>query len=396
MLKKKKQKEIEIQKKVKEEKIQKDSIIDYIDRTYGKGKIFKLPEKNLGYSPKDFIDTGSKCLNYLITGNYKCGAPRKKAIEFYGPESVGKTTLALHVAIEATKQKLKTLDCDAERGLNEYYAKKLGIDPAYFYYFNSDNGEESFTMTEDLIEKFPWDLYIYDSIGGMKCRAIMENGYDDQNMGNNAKLIGKAITRLSKYFSKYNIAAILINQVGSNIGGYGSPEETKGGKTLKYFLWCRLEIRAPRGDKVELKIKTISKGTLNDVIDEEEIKKDKKFKKKKEKKEKIKNKTIETGTILTVKSVKNKLFMPRRVTRVKINYGVGICKDFDLIEYLDMQNLVQRVGENKIIYNGKTVLNQKFIEKYHKDENFKKKIDDLIEEDSKKEKTIEEDMGFKD
>jgi len=382
-------------KKVKKETA-KDPILEYVNKAYGKGKIFKLPDKEDGYNPSDFIDTGSLCLNYLITGDYRCGIPRRKPIEIFGPESVGKTTLALHVAIEASKQKYRILDCDAERGLNEYYAKQLGIDNKLFYYFHSDNGEESFTITEDLIEKFHWDLYIYDSVGGMRSRAIMENGYDDQNMGSNARLMTKAVTRLSKYFFKYNIAPIFINQIGSKIGGYGNPEETKGGKTFKYFLWCRLEVRAPRGDKIEIKTKILNKGSLNDVINEEEISEHRKYKKKKEKEEKPKKKTIETGTIITVKSVKNKLFMPRRTCKIKIDYGKGIDKKFDLIEYLDMQGIVQRVGKSKIFYNDKNIMIESFFKKYNRDENFRKKISDLIEEDRKKQKVVTEDEKFTD
>jgi protein RecA len=389
-----KKKQIEVNKKIKEDK--EDSIIEYINKTYGDNKIFKLPEKNKEYNPKDFIPTGSKCLNYIISGSYKLGVPRRKAIELYGPESVGKTTLALHIALEATKQKYKVLDCDTERGLNEFYAKNLGIDNKLFYYYFAENGEESFTIAEDLLEKFPWDVFIYDSVGGMKCRAIMENGYDDSNMGNNAKLMGKAITRLSKYFNKYNIAPIFINQIGSTIGGYGNPDETKGGKTLKYYLWCRLEIRAPRGNKIEMKVKMLQKGTLDEVVDEETIKENKKFKKKKEKKEKVKSETVETGTIITVKSVKNKLFMPRRTCRIKIDYGYGIDKNFDLLEYMDMRNLVKRFGEHKIIYNEKSIMNDNFIKKYNNDIEFKNRIDNLIEEDSKKEHLIIDDKNFKD
>lgn len=369
-----------------------DSIIEYINETYGKGKIFKLPKKADEYDPKNFISSGSLCLNYIITGDYRCGFPRRKPVEIFGNESVGKSTLALHVAKEITRQKKMTLFCDAENGLNEFYAKQLGIDDKYFYYFLSDFGEESFEISDDLLNKFNFDLFIYDSIGGMKTRSVIEGDYDSKNMGDHAKLTGNAVTKLGKVLYKKNVAPIFINQLGvGNMSGYGSPIDTKGGKTLKFRLWVRLEILAPRADKVEQK----QKGNLDEII---EIKEEgKKPKTKKDKKnQKPKEDTIETGTIITVKTIKNKLFLPRKVCRMKVNYGRGFDKAFDFIEYLHMQKLAKRNGPSKIIYNEESMMNSTFIKKYKEDKEFKKEIRDKIEEHRKSIQIVTEDENFLD
>lgn len=380
-----------VSKKKKEKTEINDPIIKFIDKEYGTGKIFKLPGKDEGYDPKDFISTGSLCLNFIISGDYKCGIPRKKPIEIYGPESVGKTTVALHIALEASLRALKSLCCDQERGLNEFYARNLGIDRNYFYYFQPDFGEEGFEMTEKLLNKFPWDLYIYDSIGGMRTRAIMQGDWTEANMGSGARLMSKAIGRLGPAFRKYNIAPIFINQMRSKIGGYGNPEDTPGGKAVKFQEWVRLEIRAPRSGKVETKILTKGMRDLKDVIDSEEIKKIKESKKKKKK-----GKRIETGTIVNVKTIKNKLFMPRRTCRIKINYGVGFDRDFDLLEFLNMQEIINQKSKSKLIYDRKEVTNKKFLRMYKTDKGFKKEIVEIMEKKRKEIMLVTEDKNFAD
>ncbi|MCK5632270.1 hypothetical protein KAH94_00815 [bacterium] len=369
-----------------------DSIIEYINKTYGKGKIFKLPEKNDGYDLKDFISSGSMCLNYIMTGDYRCGFPRRRPVEIYGNESVCKTTLALTVAKNVSKNKLYSLFCDVERGLNEHYARQLNIDPEYFYYLLSNYGEESFTVSEDLLNKFNFDLFIYDSVGAMRPRSIVEGGYDEKKMGDQAKLMGNAIIKMGGLFYRKNIVPIFINQLGNKIGKYGNPNETKGGKTLKFQLWIRLEVTAPRDGKIEKEIKQKQKGTLDDVIDEKKIKE----KKKKGKKEKEKTDTVETGTIITIKTIKNKLFVPRRKCRLKLDYGKGFDRKFDFLEYLHMQNIAKRNGKSKIIWDEKSMLNSSFFNKYKEDKGFKKEIWERIEDNRKSLQVITEDEDFLD
>lgn len=379
-----------VKKTVKKE----DSVVEYVNKTYGKDRIFKLPKKADEYDPKNFISSGSLCLNYIITGDYRCGFPRKRPIEIFGNESVGKSTLALHVAKEAYRNKQMTLFCDVENGLNEFYAKKLGIGNEFFYYFISDFGEESFEMSDDLLKRFKFDLFIYDSIGGMRTRSVIEGGYDDKNIGDHAKLTGNAAIKLGKIFRKKNIAAIFINQLGvGNISGFGNPNDTKGGKTLKFQLWTRLEVVAPRSEKVEQK----QKGSLDDIIETKEEEKPKTKKDKKKKKPALD--TVETGTIITVKSIKNKLFLPRRICRMKVNYGRGFDKAFDLIEYLDMQKLAKRNGPSKIIYpvsSENSMMNTTFINKIKEDKEFKKEIKDAIEKHRKSIQIVTEDENFLD
>jgi len=373
-------------------KTKKQDPFEYIKKKYGEGKIFSLPEKNEGYNPKDFINSGSMCLNYIMTGDYRCGFPKNRPIELSGREGVCKSTLALTASKYATRNKKMVLYSDAENGLNEHYAKQLKINRDYFHFFISDNMEEAFEISEDLLSNFDYDMFVFDSIGGSRPKSYMEGDYSDKNIGSHAKLTGKGVLRLGKICIHKNTAMVLINQIGdSNFGGFGPTSDTKGGKTLKFQLWIRVELTAPRGGKVEEKIK--QKGTLDDVID---VEKNKEEDAEDGKKKKSISNTIETGTIIRAKTIKNKFFVPYRTCRLKLIYGKGFDKKFDFLEYLDMHGLAKRDGKKKIIYNKKGMLNSSFWKKYKEDDVFKKEIWEKIENHRKSLQMIEEDESFLD
>lgn len=339
-----------------------DEILDYIKDKYGTDRIFKLPPKASKYSPEDFVSFGLYSLNEIVTGDYRCGPPRKRIIEIFGPESVGKTTTALSVSKETANSKKKVLYCDVEHGLNQYYASQMKINPDYFYYIQPDCAEEAFTMSEDLLKKFNFDLYVLDSVGGLTPRTVLEGDYNESNMGKSARLMSKAVRRLAPLLSKRNTAAIFINQLSSKIGGYGLKEETAGGRKLKYYLWVRIEARTPRKGKI---LERIGKGKISDMVeateDEAEEAKDEKGTK------------SEVGILVNVKTVKNKLYSPQRFCKLKIIYGKGFDKEYDFLSYLDAKGII-KWGKKRLSYKGKAFATSAFIEKYHKDKTFKAQV----------------------
>jgi len=344
-----------------------DEIIEFVGDTYGDNKIFKLPSKLSSYTPNNFVSSGLYCLNEIVSGDYKCFAPRGKIIELYGPESVGKTTLALACSKEVANEKQRVLFCDAEHGLNPMYAAQMNINSEYFYFFQPEDGEEAFTMSEKLLQKFDFDLYVLDSVGGIIPKAMLEGKYSESSMGSTARLMAKAIKRLAPLLAKRNTAAIFVNQLSSKIGGYGNPEETQGGRKLKYYLWVRIECRAPRGGKI---IEKIAKGKIGDVQDESE-----------DKEEKENKSGNEIGTTVNIKTVKNKLYAPYRKCSLKIIYGKGFDKKYDFLLYLNAKGII-KWKKSRLNYKGKSYLVDKFLDKYKKDIKFKKQIRDEI--DSKK------------
>ena len=357
-------------RKKRKSKGQGDEILDYIKEKYGTDKIFKLPPKASKYQPEDFVSFGLYSLNEIVTGDYRCGPPRKRIVEIFGPESVGKTTTALSVSKETANNKQRVLYCDVEHGLNQYYASQMKINPEYFYYIQPDCAEEAFTMSEDLLKKFNFDLFVLDSVGGLTPRTVLEGNYDESNMGKSARLMSKAVRRLAPLLSKRNTAAIFINQLSSKIGGYGLKEDTAGGRKLKYYLWVRIEARTPRKGKI---LANLGRGRIGDVIEatDEEAKE---AKKKKEKDSKT-----EVGILVNVKTVKNKLYAPQRFCKLKIIYGKGFDKEYDFLSYLDAKAII-KWGNKRLNYNGKSYDTRVFIEKYHKDKTFKDQIQKEIKE----------------
>jgi len=351
----------EIDEKKKKSNKKKDDILEYSKKKFG-NYVFKLPDKNEKYSSLDFIHTGSYYLNYIITGDMMCGAPKGKMIEFFGSESVGKTSIALSISKHAAKNGARVLYGDFERGLNQYYASQMNIDPEYFYYFKPDFGEQGFDMAEELINKFNFDLFICDSVGGARTRSQMEGNYSKENMGVHSRLFGKVSTRFSKLADKKQFAFILINQLSSVIGQYGKTEDTKGGKSLKFFEWCRIQCKTLRANKIVSKVKT-----LDDVVEskEETVEDEEENKKEKE----------EVGILVNCKTVKNKLYIPQKTCQLKLLYGFGFDEVWDLANFLAIKGIVDSNKERtKLKYKKKAYNTVDFFELFEKNNSLKEEI----------------------
>lgn len=275
---------------------------------YGKKSIFRPNEKkSYKYDLKNFISTGSRCINDMLTGDRRCGIPIGHITEMYGPEGVGKSTLALHIAAEATMNKIKVGYVDAEHAMEEKYALDIGVDPKYFYLIQPNCGEQAFDMIQDLV-KAGFGLLVGDSVDAFVPRRIIEGDMEAQHMGVHARLMGKGIRKLLGKIKRSNTAVLFINQLRMNIGNYGNPETTTGGKALKFYAFIRMDVRAPRGGKIE--------------IEEKE-------------------KKVEKGILIKLKTVKNKVYLPFRRCEVNLFYGKGIDRNDDLIRYLDSKGIIK-------------------------------------------------------
>jgi len=288
------------------------SFEDIIKEKYGAGTVFKLSDTEVDkYNVENFFNTGSMNLNEIISGDHKCGIPKGRVIEIYGPEGVGKSTLALHISAEANKKGYEVAYQDTEHGLDINYALEIGVKPDLFYLAQPDVGEDAFELAHDFIRK-GIKLIIFDSVVSIVPRAEIEGSMDDKHMGAHARLMGQGLRKLIPALGKNKTTAIFINQVRMNIGNYGNPEVTPGGKALKFYSFIRLEIRAPRSGKI------VGKGTL-DFID----------------------KNMETGTEVKITTKKNKQFIPQRNCVLNIIYGKGIDKEDDLVRFLESRKILK-------------------------------------------------------
>jgi len=361
---------------MKEEKKEEKTFEQKVEDKYGKGSFFRLSDKKIEkYNVDNYISTGSRCLNEVLSGNSKCGIPKGHITELYGPEGAGKSTIGLHISAQANKDGIKAGYLDMENGIDLSYAKKIGVNESLFYLGHPFCCEDSFEMAEDLIRNnFP--LIIFDSVDSMVPRAIIEASMDESHMGVHARKMGQGLRKHSKLIGRMNATSLFINQIRMKIGGYGNPETTTGGIALKFYAFIRVEIRAPRGGKTVEKL--VSKGTLDDIISEEDIKE---IKKKKKKEEKPKEKVVETGTTVKLKTTKNKVFDPYRSCYLNIVYGKGIDKEQDLIRYFASHNVIKlEGGEEKEIKSIRYPIGSKnktrvsnFLKKL-KNKDFKKKI----------------------
>jgi recombination protein RecA len=234
------------------------------------------------------------------------GIPRGRVTEIYGPESSGKTTLALHVIAEAQKVGGLSAFVDAEHALDPSYAKKLGVDTINLLVSQPDSGEQALEIVETLVRSGALDVIVIDSVAALVPRAEIEGEMGDSHMGLQARLMSQALRKLTGTVSKSNTAVVFINQVREKIGVmFGNPETTTGGRALKFYTSIRLDIR---------RIATIKEGQ-----------------------EMVGNRT-------KVKVVKNKLAPPFREAEFDIMYSQGISKTGDVLDLAAKFNLVQRSG----------------------------------------------------
>ena len=274
-----------------------------INKRYGKGSIMRL-----GDDPTDaevsVIPTGSLQLDQALGVG---GVPRGRIVELYGPESSGKTTVALHIVAEAQKQGGVAAFVDVEHALDPVYARAIGVDTAELLFSQPDSGEEALEIVEVLARSGGTDVIIIDSVAALTPRAEIEGDMGDNHVGQLARLMSQAMRKLTAVISKSNCVAVFINQIREKIGViYGNPETTPGGRALKFFASVRLEVRRA--------------GTIEG-----------------ENKEPIGNKT-------KIKVVKNKVSPPFKECMVDIIYGKGIDHMGEIVDMATQMGIIDKSG----------------------------------------------------
>ena len=282
-----------------------------IERSYGKGSIMKLGEKaNVDI---DAVSSGSLSLDYALgIGGY----PKGRIIEVFGPESSGKTTIALHAIAEAQKAGGRAAFIDAENAIDPQYAKSLGVDIDELILSQPDSGEQALEIAEALIKSGAIDVIVIDSVAALVPQAELQGEMSDANVGLQARLMSKAMRKLAGAINRTNCIAIFINQLREKVGVmFGSPETTTGGRALKFYSTIRLDVR--RGEA-------------------------------------IKNGVDIVGNKVTVKVVKNKVAPPFKNAIIEIAYGEGISHIAEVIELGVEHEIIQKAGA-WFSYNGEKI-----------------------------------------
>ncbi|MBH68681.1 MAG: recombinase RecA [Rhodospirillaceae bacterium] len=289
-----------------------EAALGQIEKAFGKGSVMKLGQQQDSVDI-EAISTGSLGLDIALGIG---GLPRGRIIEIYGPESSGKTTLALHAAAEAQKKGGVCAFVDAEHALDPAYAKKLGVDIDELLISQPDAGEQALEIADTLVRSGAVDVLVVDSVAALVPRAELEGEMGDTHVGLQARLMSQALRKLTSSISKSNCLVIFINQIRLKIGVmFGNPETTSGGNALKFYASVRLDIRR-----------------IGAIKDREDI----------------------VGNQTRVKVVKNKVAPPFRVVEFDIMYGEGISKTGELLDLGVNANIVEKAGA-WFSYNGERI-----------------------------------------
>ncbi|HOZ88485.1 MAG TPA: recombinase RecA [Bacteroidia bacterium] len=318
--------------------------LDKLEKTYGKGTVMKLGDTKI--EPMEVISTGSLGLDIALGIG---GLPKGRVVEIYGPESSGKTTLAIHAIANVQKTGGIAAFIDAEHAFDRFYAEKLGVDTGSLLISQPDNGEQALEIADNLIRSGAVDLVVIDSVAALTPKAEIEGEMGDSRMGLQARLMSQALRKLTGTINKTGCCCIFINQLREKIGVmFGNPETTTGGNALKFYASVRLDIR---------RISQIKEG---DAV---------------------------MGNRARVKVIKNKLAPPFRMAEFDIVFGEGISKVGEIIDIGVEKGIVKKAGswfsyEDTKLGQGRDAVKALFAENPDLAEEIENKIKDVLNKEA--------------